>query len=302
MNDSIKSLQKNGKSFFWAGKILPDYYLKRAADLYLFCRKLDDIADQEIKSIALKKLTSIKDLITIEDYKSLNRFKIIMPKYLKNNSIAKIAIIDLLDGLIFDQGIVNINNNNQLIRYCYRVAGTVGVLMCIALECEEKNARKFAIDLGIAMQLTNIARDVLEDAKIGRRYLPVSKNSNLSTQEIRDIAENIKLNFKKNKFIIQKIKEIILLSDQYYSSGKKGLYFLPFKIRIAIAVASNVYREIAVVLERNSFSWYDGRVYTSLLKKIKVTIFTICEELIYKRSKMPIHNKNLHCYLKEIKK
>ena len=301
MNDSIKSLQKIRKSFFWAGKILPDYYLNRAADLYLFCRKLDDIADQEIKTIALKKLISIKNLITKEDYKSLNRFKIIMPEYLKNNCIAKIAIIDLLDGLIFDQGIVNINDNNQLIQYCYRVAGTVGVLMCIALECTEKDARKFAIDLGIAMQLTNIARDVLEDAKIGRRYLPVSKNLNLSAQEIRDIAENIKLNFKKINSLY-KDKEIILLSDQYYSSGKKGLYFLPFKIRIAIAVASNVYREIAVVLERNSFSWYDGRVYTSLLKKIKVTIFTICEELIYKRSKMPIHNKNLHCYLKEIKK
>ena len=79
MNDSIKSLQKNGKSFFWAGKILPDYYLNRAADLYLFCRKLDDIADQEIKPISLKKLISIKNLITKEDYKSLNRFKIIMP-------------------------------------------------------------------------------------------------------------------------------------------------------------------------------------------------------------------------------
>ncbi len=298
----LSLFKKNGKSFFWAGKILPDYYLNRAADLYLFCRKLDDIADQEIKPIALKKLTSIKNLITKEDYKSLNRFKINMPEYLKNNCMAKIAIIDLLDGLIFDQGTVNINDNNQLIQYCYRVAGTVGVLMCIALECKEKNARKFAIDLGIAMQLTNIARDVLEDAKIGRRYLPVSKTSNLSAKEIRDVAENKKLNFKKNKIIIQKIKEIILLSDQYYSSGKKGLYFLPFKIRIAIAVASNVYREIAVVLERKSFSWYDGRVYTSVLKKIKVTIFTICEELIYKRSEMPIHNKNLHCHLKEIKK
>ena len=302
MNDSIKSLQKNGKSFFWAGKILPDYYLNRAADLYLFCRKLDDIADQEIKTIALKKLISIKNLITKEDYKSLNRFKIIMPEYLKNNCMAKIAIIDLLDGLIFDQGIVNINDNNQLIQYCYRVAGTVGVLMCIALECTDKDARKFAIDLGIAMQLTNIARDVLEDAKIGRRYLPVSKSSNLSAQDIVDIADYKKINFKSNKFVIQKIKEIILLSDQYYSSGQKGLYFLPFKIRIGIAVASNVYREIAVVLEKKSFSWHEGRVYTSVLKKIKVTIFTICKELIYKRSKIPIHNKNLHYHLKEIKK
>ena len=99
MNDSIKSLQKNGKSFFWAGKILPDYYLNRAADLYLFCRKLDDIADQEIKPIALKKLISIKNLITKEDYKSLNRFKIIMPEYLKKNCMAKIAIMDLLSNI-----------------------------------------------------------------------------------------------------------------------------------------------------------------------------------------------------------
>lgn len=289
-----------GKVFFWAGKILPEYYLNRSADLYAFCRKLDDIADQEIKSVALKKLTSIKNLIKIEDYKNLKKFNIYMPNYLKKNYVAKIAIIDLLDGFIFDQGKVNINNNSQLIKYCYRVAGTVGVLMCIALDCKEKNARKFAMDLGIAMQLTNIVRDVLEDAKMGRRYLPVSKSFNLPANVITDVSESIISNSKINNLIIQKIKEIILLSDEYYSSGEKGLYFLPFKIRIPIAVASNIYREIAVVLKEKSFKWYEGRSYTSLLKKTKVTIFTICKELFNKRTKIPIHNKNLHFHLKEI--
>ena len=84
------------------------------------------------------------------------------------------VIIALIDGLLQDQRPVRIADERALRRYAYRVAGTVGLLMCHVLDCDDDAARAHAIDLGIAMQLTNIARDVLEDAEMGRRYLPAS--------------------------------------------------------------------------------------------------------------------------------
>ncbi len=78
----------------------------------------------------------------------------------------------LLDGLLFDQQDVALKTSHDLIKYAYQVAGTVGLLMCPVLGCQNRQAFSFAVDMGIAMQLTNIARDVLEDAEMGRRYLP----------------------------------------------------------------------------------------------------------------------------------
>ena len=122
---------------------------------------------------------------------------------MKNCELAKSKIIDLIHGLIFDQKLVRIKSEEQLILYCYRVAGTVGVLMCIALECKDKNSFNFAIDLGIAMQLTNILRDIEEDSKLNRRYLPgkfindcyVTLTSILWLKNITTITKIFKDNF-----------------------------------------------------------------------------------------------------------
>ena len=94
----------------------------------------------------------------------------------------------------------------ELIRYSYHVAGTVGIMMCDALKCDNNLAKSFAIDLGIAMQLTNIARDVLEDAKMGRRYLPGSWVQNISPKEIVLAA---KTNDLKKFICFKRYKKII---------------------------------------------------------------------------------------------
>ena len=161
MSNYLEILRQNGKSFYWAGKLLPKKYLTRCAELYSFCRLLDDIADTKTKDKNLIKLNYILDLFKKNDYKKLEENDIYVPSYLKNCKLAKSKIIDLIHGLIFDQKLVRIKSEKELILYCYRVAGTVGVLMCIALECKNKNSFNFATDLGIAMQLTNILRDIL---------------------------------------------------------------------------------------------------------------------------------------------
>jgi len=298
MNNYLEILKKNGKSFYWAGQLLPKKYLIRCAELYSFCRLLDDIADSEIKADNLSKLKKILDLIKKDDYQELKNYKINVPDYLKKSELAKAKIIDLMDGLIFDQKQVRIKNERELILYCYRVAGTVGVLMCIALDCKEKKSHDFAIDLGIAMQLTNILRDIKEDAEMNRRYLPGNFVKNLTPKQIINISQNIK---HKDHLIVQEaIKKILHLSNLYYKSGNAGLFFLKFQFKIVIAIASNIYRQIGVKLKNKSYKWYEGRIFTTIYEKFKISIKTILIISLFFKINYPKHKLSLHKYLKEI--
>jgi phytoene synthase len=259
---------------------------------------LDDIADSKIKADNSSILKNILNLIKKDDYHKLKNYKINIPDYLKKSELAKAKIIDLIDGLIFDQKQVRIKNERELILYCYRVAGTVGVLMCIALDCKEKKSHDFAIDLGIAMQLTNILRDIKEDAELNRRYLPGNFVKNLTPKQIINISQNIK---HKDHLIVQEaIKKILLLSDLYYKSGNAGLFFLKFQFKIVIAVASNIYRQIGVKLKNKSYNWYEARIFTTIYDKFKITIKTILSISLFFKINSPKHKLSLHKHLKEI--
>ena len=169
--------------------------------------------------------------------------------------------------------------------------------MCDALKCENKNAKLFAIDLGIAMQMTNIARDVLEDAKMGRRYIPASWIDNISPE---DIVLAVKKNdLKKYDIISNGIKRLLTLADKYYMSGAMGFRYLPFKTRIAISIASGVYRQIGVQLKSNNYNWYNGRQVTSTSTKVKITLIKIMEE-VFKRKVIKDHQSELHKFVKEL--
>ena len=288
-------LKKNGKSFYWAGKFLPKECINRAAELYSFCRILDDIADNvEINS--LKDLKNIRSNIKTKSFRDLEKiYSIKYPKFL--NSSSKKVVIDLIDGLILDQKAILFKKEEELIRYSYHVAGTVGIMMCDALKCDCSVAKSFAIDLGIAMQLTNIARDVLEDAKMGRRYLPGIWIQNISPKEIVLAAKTNDL--KKIHIISKGVKKLLILAEQYYFSGERGFTFLPFKTRVAISIASGVYREIGVQLENENYNWQNGRQITSIYTKIKISLFKIFKEIFYFRLKKR-HNPKLHIFLEHL--
>ena len=295
VDDDKLVLKKNGKSFYWAGKLLPKETINRAAELYRFCRILDDIADSG-KINSLKELSKIRSHIKKKTFADLKKnYSIKYPKFLKISS--KKVVIDLIDGLILDQKSILFTKEEELIRYSYHVAGTVGIMMCDALKCNNDFAKSFAIDLGIAMQLTNIARDVLEDAKMGRRYLPGTWIENISPKEIVLAAKTNDL--KKIHIISKGIKKLLILAEKYYLSGEKGFNFLPFNSRIAISVASGVYREIGVQLENKNYNWQNGRQVTSIYTKIKITFFKIVKEIFYFRF-LKRHNSELHIFLENL--
>ena len=295
ISDAKLTLKKNGKSFYWAGKFLPSAYIDRASELYQFCRVLDDIADSGEKR-SLQKLKKIKlNLINHKELKFENNCNLKYPSFF--NIYSKKVATHLIDGLILDQSTVLFKEEEELIQYSYYVAGTVGLMMCDALNCENQDAYLFAIDLGIAMQLTNIARDVLEDAKMGRRYIPGSWIDNISPNAmIRGVNNNNTEIFRTVSF---GIKKLLNLADKYYYSGTQGLIFLPLKTRIAISIASGVYRQIGIQLKLKNYCWYNGRQVTSNITKAKVTFFKIIEEFVRNKNQKN-HDPELHKFLKEI--
>ena len=170
------------KSFNWAGFFLPKKVYEDCAKLYAFCRVLDDVADEKTNlDSRIEKFNKIKnffkksyDLKNNEELKLNENEKIIkeVNNLAANKSIKIIIFEDLIDGVGSDlKKKIHIRSVKDLLVYSYRVAGSVGLVMSKILNVNDRRALKGAIDLGIAMQLTNIARDVIEDKKMNREYI-----------------------------------------------------------------------------------------------------------------------------------
>ena len=164
-------LKKHAKSFYWASFFLPNNTLSKCSSLYNFCRTLDDIVDDD-NTLSVKKEIFSKFKKDFEDKNLDNQIIKDMWSVIDSENISKQIIIDLFDGVETDlEEKVVINSKKELLVYSYRVAGTVGLMMSKIMRVKDKEALKGAIDLGIAMQLTNIARDVCEDKARIRQYL-----------------------------------------------------------------------------------------------------------------------------------
>ena len=122
--------------------------------------------------------------------KKINDFQGLYNTY-QTLGLNKEISIHLLDGLIFDQKSVQIRDEKELIEYCYRVAGTMNLLMCPILGCKNKEAFKFAVDLGVGMQMTNIARDVFEDSNLNRRCLPGTWINSMTPEKYETVVSTL---------------------------------------------------------------------------------------------------------------
>ena len=288
---SHQVLARHGKSFYWASFFLGSQLADRAARLYEFCRFVDDLADGDLPH----RKESLKDIrACLEDPNSEND-GLSIPE-LSNfidlahqNNIPLSAARELLDGMLLDQQPTQLTTERELLRYCHAVAGTVGLMMCRVLECTQPRAEAFAIDLGIAMQLTNISRDVLEDAKMGRRYLPSDWFE--SVVSVGDIA-NAESDCRQP--VTQAIDRLLQLSETYYASALMGIRLLPFRSRLSIAIALRVYRQIGWVLRRQDLAWWKGRVMVGKTEKARLSLRSLSELLPVH---VPAHTSALHQHL-----
>ena len=239
------------KSFSWAGFFLPKETYKKCSALYDFCRTADNIADDDEKmEIKKKKFNQFEN-----DFHQKNfDYPIIknMWKLIEEFNISLKIVHDLLDGIKSDiQEKVKLDTKKDLLIYSYRVAGTVGLMMAKILKVNKKSSLKSAIDLGIAMQLTNISRDVIEDSKINRFY--INKN-------------------------FEEISSTINLADTFYKSSFYSIKDIPMNFRFSILVARRVYRKIGYkILNKHNFQNYQDseKIYVSNLEKATETFLSI---------------------------
>ena len=239
------------KSFSWAGFFLPRETLKKCSVLYDFCRVADNIADdKDLIEAKEKKFAEFENDFNQKKFDNLiikNMWDI-----MKEFNISIKIVQDLLAGIRSDiKEKVEINSKKDLLIYSYRVAGTVGLMMAKILNVTKKNSLKSAIDLGIAMQLTNISRDVLEDSKNNRFYI------------------------EKN---FEKISSTVNLANRYYQDSFYAIKSIPISFRFSILVARRVYRKIGYkILKKKNLENYQrsGKIYVSNIEKVLETFLSI---------------------------
>lgn len=288
-------LAQHGKSFYWASLFLGANLADRAARLYQFCRFVDDLADGDLPD----RLDSLEDIRAglddpshpaVSQIPELNAFVSLA----NEANIPLRAARELLDGMLRDQHPTALTTEIELLRYCHAVAGTVGLMMCRVLDCQNSRADAFAIDLGVAMQLTNIARDVLEDAHMQRRYLPADwlpanwADSELSPTTISCAANDCHLP------VASAINHLLELAELYYASALIGINLLPWRSRYAIIVALCIYRQIGRQLQRNGLQWWRGRTVVSQWRKIILSLTSLIHLV---PREVPAHDEGLHSAL-----
>ena len=239
------------KSFNWAGFFLSKETYQKCSTLYDFCRIVDNIADDDnpidYKRNEFKKFENNFNIKNFEDPIIKNMWKLI-----DEFNIPLKVVHDLFVGINSDiKENVKLNTKKDLLIYSYRVAGTVGLMMAKILKVKKKNSLKSAIDLGIAMQLTNISRDVTEDLNNGRSYIDES---------------------------FEEIKSTIKLADNFYESSFYSIKEIPLRFRFSILVARRIYRKIGYkILNKRNLENYkkSGKIYVSNFEKLLETILSI---------------------------
>ena len=249
MNTNL--LEKHAKSFYWASFFLSKETFKKCSSLYNFCRTLDDIVDDNNElEVKRENFLKFKKEFINKDFK--NSIIKEMWSTINTENISTKIVFDLFDGVETDlKDRVEISKKKDLFIYSYRVAGTVGLMMSKILKVKNKEALKGAIDLGIAMQLTNIARDVCEDKERNRQYI----NPDFSS-----------------------IQELISESETFYEKSFKSLSGIPLRSRFSVIVARRVYRKIGdYILKQKNIDNYNkaGKIYVPVLEKIFQTLLSI---------------------------
>ena len=256
------------KSFNWAGFFLPKKIYLKCSALYNFCRTVDNIVDEDGNlNIKKKNLLDFRNNFNNKNYN--NPIIKNMWELINDFEISTKIIDDLFDGVESDlKDKVQLNSKKDLLIYSYRVAGSVGLMMAKILNVKNQTALKSAIDLGIAMQLTNISRDVVEDKKNNRSYISANFDS---------------------------IKETLKLADLFYESSFASINKIPLNFRFSILVARRVYRQIGYnILKKNNIENYNnsGKIYVNNIGKIIQTILSIFDFMRLSLIKSEDHLRN----------
>ena len=277
MNDAIvehshEIIRKGSKSFAAAAWLFDRRTRGKAYMLYAWCRHCDDQIDGQDLGFGTADMTAAERLARLEALRASTRAAFLGkpmsdPVFIAFQRVAREASIpqrhamELLAGFEMDVQGVRYPDLPETLLYCYRVAGVVGVMMAYVMGVREKEALARAADLGIAFQLTNIARDVLDDAANGRCYLP--------TSWLREagIPEGGHAEPAHRAAVVGVVERLLAEADRYYLSAKHGLKALPLRSAWAVSTALGVYREIGEIVRARGVAAWDRRAVVSRPRK-----------------------------------
>ncbi len=263
--DCRQILKTGSHSFYAASLLLPDAYCEPITALYAFCRVADDAVDlADDPERGLQSVSRRLDAVyanTPEDSPVDRSFAEIVHRY----RIPRELPDALLEGFAWDVEMRQYATLSDTYAYCTRVAGTVGVMLAMLLGIRDREILSRACDLGVAMQLTNIARDVGEDARNGRLYLP----HELLIQNGVDI-DAFMARPEASDGIAATLNELLAIADTHYQRAEWGISRLPFSVRPGIFAARFVYAEIGREVERNDYDSISQRAYVNKRRKIRL--------------------------------
>jgi phytoene synthase len=266
----------HAKSFYFAAKFLPKHKQKAVYPIYAFCRHVDDEIDEaeisgQQESIAaverwLEKLNGVYAGKSFEtenpgDEKQnlvLTAWRDLLTKY----KIPRNLPLELMQGVLQDTHTNRYENFDELYTYSYRVASTVGLMSSEILGYLDKIALEYAEAMGIAMQLTNILRDVKEDAAINRIYLPQEDLRNLTFPKSRFLPTIL------TRIFVAMMKFQIERARDYYRRGEKGIRLLEKDSRFTVLLAARIYSKILDEIEKQNYNVFNRRAQTSKSQKI----------------------------------
>ena len=273
LNDCKEVMRRGSLSFFLAARLLGREARDAISMLYAWCRFADDLIDSTAERLPPKERGAVVDELREKTTQAvtLNDAGLDIGAPLGYQAIGQLGRLyklpaeyplELTRGMQMDAEGVIYEDLPSLRLYCYRVAGVVGVMFSHIIGVSDSAALPHAADLGIAMQMTNIARDVLEDAAMGRIYLP------RSWLREAGIPADPRLfpTYKKELALVT--QRLLAVAEDHYKSGEKGLKYLPLRAAAAVAAARYIYHGIGtLVLARGPYAW-DSRAVVPFRTKL----------------------------------
>jgi 15-cis-phytoene synthase len=258
-------LSHHGKSFALGARFLSKTTRHDVTLLYAFARVADDLADEEHLGSLPERMAQLqamhRDALRPDAHSTELAHEV--GRMLARCGAQSEVLAHFLTSLQQDSGSRHIETEQELMQFAHGVAGTVGQLLCPLLGAPA-HAQRYALALGMAMQLTNIARDVVEDAARGRCYIPAQWGVSMQALAKPQSSEQAVLSFAA-------IKQLLALADELYAFAAGGIAQIPQRNRRAIVVASALYRAIGQkILQRGAAQYWQGRCSLSGWEKCRV--------------------------------
>lgn len=265
--DACKKLLREGsKSFFAASLLLPKRVREPTVPVYAFCRVADDVVDEAEDSNAVASLRArLAAAYSGKPHDSpVDRA---FADVARAHDLPREILEALIEGFAWDAEGKRYTTISDLHGYCARVASTVGVIMSVLMGTRDPVALARACDLGVAMQLTNIARDVGEDARNGRLYLPLEWLEEAKIDVDPFLARPV-FSEKLGRVVARLLQH----ADGLYARSHAGIPMLPADCRASIHAASLIYSEIGRFVEKNQFDSVTTRAYVPLGRKLRLLL------------------------------